>query len=616
MTEKKASHFDSAELRRKAEESLGRDTGMTRPLGSPEDQLRLLHELQVHQIELEMQNAELRQARDDEATALGMYTDLYDFAPVSYLTLDRIGTIRAANLTGCGLMGVERSRLIGQRFGLFVATEARPVFADFLEKVFMSSVKEACELKLLKGGTSEMFVQIVGICGAAGDECRIGLIDITSQKRAEEVLRVAKDADEVLRLKKDAEEKLLLAEKVVEAARIAKEASEEAARRKNQFFANMSHELRTPMSGILGMIQLALQEDLAPTPRLYMETSQKSAQSLLMILNDILDMSKIEARKLTIEENPFSLRKCLTEAVDIITPETQRKGIDLISKVSEEVPDSLVGDQMRLRQVLINLIGNAVKFTGKGKVVVGVTTDGMTSDGKREYTFAIADTGIGIPDDKQDLLFQVFSQVDTTHSRKYGGTGLGLAICRELVELMGGKIGFESEFGVGSTFSFTIPLGEAGQESNTLCADESLSPEMITVPAGEGIPHLLLAEDDPTIRQVLEVMLTKSNYNLDIAEDGKKAVEMWERGDYDLVLMDVQMPVLNGFEATRAIREKERVRGGGGHTPIIAMTAHAGKEAEERCHAAGMDAYISKPIEFKMSLQLIGEVIRQKSSGD
>ena len=362
------------------------------------------------------------------------------------------------------------------------------------------------------------------------------------------------------------------------------------------------------------MLQFALEEDLAPAPREYLETTLSSARSLLRILNDILDMAKIEAGKLTIEEKPFSPQMCLTEAVDIITPEARRKGLDFAISVAEEVPDTVVGDQVRLRQVLINLIGNAVKFTEGGKVVVRVTA-GTTSDGKREFTFAVTDTGIGIPDDKKELLFQAFSQVDASHSRRYGGTGLGLAICREIVELMGGAIFFESEEGVGSTFSFTIPLGEARLESDALTAAEPLSPETTTTAtAGDKIPRLLLAEDDPTIRQVLGSMLKlATNYNFDFAEDGLKAVEMWEKGEYDLVLMDVQMPRLNGFEATRAIREKERERGG--HTPIVAMTAHARKEDEERCLAAGMDAYISKPIDFKKSLQLIGDIIKQKSSG-
>jgi CheY-like chemotaxis protein len=418
------------------------------------------------------------------------------------------------------------------------------------------------------------------------------LIDITGRKRAEEALRLVNEAAASIRL--------------------AKEAAEENARLKNQFLVNMSHELLTPMTGILGMLRFALEEDLSPLLREYLETAQGSAQSLLRILNDILDMAKFEAGKLVIEEKPFSPRRCLAEAVDIITPEVRRKGLDITLSLADEVPDTVVGDQMRLRQVLINLIGNAVKFTEWGKVVVRVTAGKAASDGKRQFTFAVTDTGIGIPDDKKELVFRAFSQVDASLSRMYGGTGLGLAICRKIVELMGGTISFVSEEGVGSTFSFTIPLEEARPEREALFAQESQPSKTTTITGnGEMIPRILLAEDDPVSRQVFGMMLKRAKYNIDIAEDGLKAIEMWGQGGYDLVLMDVQMPGLNGFEATRVIREKERE--GGGHTPIVAMTAHARKEDEENCLAVGMDAYISKPIDIQKSLQVIGNIIKRKA---
>jgi CheY-like chemotaxis protein len=299
--------------------------------------------------------------------------------------------------------------------------------------------------------------------------------------------------------------------------------------------------------------------------------------------------------------------------VDIITPEVRHKGLDIAVAVAEEVPEAMVGDQLRLRQVLINLIGNAVKFTAGGKVDVQVTAGKEIMDGKRQYTFAVTDTGIGIPDDKKELLFQTFSQVDPSLNRSFGGTGLGLAISREIVELMGGTISFVSEEGVGSTFSFTIPLKEADAERDALPAAGSFAAEAITIALeGERMPRLLLAEDDSVIRQLVEMMLKRhANYHIDIAKDGLMAIEMWEKGGYDLVLMDIQMPRLNGFEATRIIREKEQERGS--HTPIIAMTAHARKEDEESCLAAGMDAYISKPIDVQKSLQLIRDLLQQKS---
>jgi len=440
MTGKKVRHIDGSGLRRRAEERLGENAGTAPPPGTIEDQLRLLHELQVHQIELEMQNAELSQARDEVETALEKYTDLYDFAPVGYFTLDRDGTIRAANLTGSSLLGVERSRLIGRRFGHFVADEARPAFAAFHEKAFTSPTKEACEVELRNEANSALFVQIEGVAAASGQECRIALIDVTGRKRAEEALRQGKEAAEVLRL--------------------AKEVAEAADRAKSQFLANMSHELRTPMAGVLGMLDIALGGPLEAEQREFIQTARHSAGSLVRILNDILELTRIEAGMLSIEEKPFSLRECVASVVDIFIAEARRKRLDLVLSMAGNVPKTVVGDQLRLRQVLTNLVGNAVKFTERGRVELTVASSLIPS--AREVTFTVADTGIGIPDDKKPLIFRPFSQVDESHSRRYGGTGLGLVISKEIVERMGGMIVFDCEEGGGCSFTVTVPFGETG----------------------------------------------------------------------------------------------------------------------------------------------------------
>jgi PAS domain S-box-containing protein len=406
------------------------------------------------------------------------------------------------------------------------------------------------------------------------------VLDVTERKRAEEELRRAK------------------------------EAAEAATSAKGQFLANMSHELRTPMTGVLGMLDLALAGNLEAEQREFISAAHTSARSLVRILNDILDLTKIEAGKLSIEEKPFSLRKCVKHTLNILLPVAKNKGLDLDFTVADDVPEILIGDQTRLNQVLTNLAGNAVKFTEKGKVELRVTAGGSRPDGRREVTFTVADTGIGIPADKKHLLFRSFSQVDESHSRSYGGTGLGLVISKEIAERMGGTISFTSEEGKGSTFSCTIPLGKAESEGAISAAGK-------TATAGDATreeitkPRLLVAEDEQTILRVLRLMLERANYEVDFAEDGQQVVDKWENGKYDLVLMDVQMPRMNGFVATGAIREIERTRGG--HTPIVAMTAHALKEDEERCLDAGMDAYISKPIDFKKSLQVIGDILKQKT---
>lgn len=437
VTVKKERLLDSTELRRRAEDRLVEKPETIAPPETQEELLRLHHELQVHQVELEMQNTELRQNRDDLETALERYADLYDFAPVGYFALDNKGTICSVNLTGAGLVGGERSRLVGQRFKLFVTDEDWPAFTVFLGKVFTSPVKVACEVALKKDGSDPLCIQVEGIA-VSSQECRIALIDITERKLVEKSLRLAKNAADQLRIEKMS--------------------AEATSRLKSQFLNLMSHELRTPMGVVLNMLDVLLLSNIETEQREFTEIAKTSARSLLRILNDILDMANCDAGKLIIEEKTFSLQECITQAADIITPELRRKGLDFSISVAEEVPDTLVGDNVKVLQVLLNIIGNAVKFTEAGTVVVRVTSGRTTSDGKREFTFTVTDTGIGIPDDKKGLLFQSFSQVDASPTRKFGGTGLGLAICKEIVELMGGNISFVSEEGVGTAFSFTIPL--------------------------------------------------------------------------------------------------------------------------------------------------------------
>ena len=670
MAAKKGSQIDVAELRRFAEELLGvsTETGSR----TADEAQRLLHELEVHKIELEMQNTELSKAREDVEALLEKYTDLYDFAPVGYFTLDRTGIIRSVNLTGAGLLGVVRSRLNGRRFEHFVVGAARAAFATLLEKVFRGPDEETCEIALLKEGGGQIFVQVGAVAAESGQECRVALIDVTKREQAEEALRkLEKAADEALQkvkqaakvalrevaeaaevalqeekeatqvLRQEKESNDLALEKVKEAADLAhrkveeaaevalrkveetakalrkekeatdvlrqeKEVADAATRTKSQFLANMSHELRTPMTGILGLLDLVLEGTLDAEQREFITTAHTSAHSLVWILNDILDLTKIEMGKFSMEEKPFSIRQCVKNTFNILLPAAMSKGLDFNSIVTADVPEILVGDQARVNQILTNLAGNAVKFTGKGRVEIPVTAGDRAPGRKREITFTVTDTGIGIPINKEDLLFRVFSQVDESHSRSYGGTGLGLAISKEIVERMGGTITFTSEEGKGSVFSCTIPLGEAASERDAiLLSGETATAGKAPRPAEMRKPRLLIAEDDPVIRQVLGAMFQRAKYEIVFAENGQQAVEMWENGVSDLILMDVQMPIMNGFETTSAIREKERSRGG--HIPIIAMTAHALKEDEERCLDAGMDAYISKPIDFQACLQLIVE---------
>lgn len=388
----------------------------------------------------------------------------------------------------------------------------------------------------------------------------------------------------------------------------ARQAAEEANRAKSRFLANMSHELRTPMNGFLGVLQLLLGGHAGPLgtkQRELLTKADRAARSLLLIISDILDLSKIEAGKLSLTEGTFSVRECVSESLEFFSTEIQHKGLDVSSNIAADVPAKLLGDQLRLRQILINLIGNAIKFTDQGRVEVKVATGNELPTGKIEVTFTITDTGIGIPDEKKELLFRPFSQADSSDTRRYGGTGLGLTISRQLVELMGGMISFESNEGRGSSFYFTVPLGKAEGELAAARPTQTPIPdaEAPDIPESEEKAYVLVAEDDMLASDLLKEILALQGLESDLARTGSEAVDMWEKGRYDLIIMDVQMPRMDGITATQIIREKEKTSGR--HIPIIAMTAHAFEEDKTRCMSAGMDGYLTKPLDIQRGMEVI-----------
>lgn len=479
----------------------------------------------------------------------------------SFVAIDETGKIVDWNPAAETTFGWTRSEALGRMLvDTIVRAEDRQVYLDGLKDLFRSDFAVLAGKRLEQtarhrdGHEIPVEFTISAIPTSRGLTLNAFLRDRTTQMLAESAIADARDA------------------------------ALDASRLKSDFLANMSHEIRTPMNGVIGMAGFLLDTELTPQQRGYASTVQTAGEALLSVINDILDFSKIEAGKLSLELTDFKIPALATEVASILGSAAQHKGLKLTTTVDDGLSEAVIGDPGRLRQILINLLGNAVKFTECGDVQLKVWKVG-TDGANRMVRFEINDSGIGIADAAQDQLFQAFHQLDSSLTRTHGGTGLGLVISRQLVDLMGGEMGVASELGRGSAFWFTVPLPLA-----VAAISESIEP----VRYNRGTGGLVLVAEDNEINQIVAVaMLEKLGYRADVVATGVDAVEALPTKDYVAVLMDCQMPLMDGFEATRRMR---RDQGSAHHTPVIAMTAGAMNGDRERCMEAGMDDYISKPV--------------------
>ena len=550
--------------------------------------------MEKYQAELQFSN-ELAEAAEELRISEERLRSITTSAQDAIIMLDENGNVSFWNEAATRLFGYTEQEMLGQDCHLFLPPHSyrnsfHKAFPEFQHTGKGAMIGKTVELSALhKNGTEFPMELSLSMVDVKGRMHSVGMVrDITERKKAAEELRKAKEESDAANLAKSI------------------------------FLANMSHEIRTPLNAIIGFSHLALKEKLPPRELDYLSKISNAGKSLLGIINDILDFSKIEAGKLTMEMLRFNLDEILANVQAVVQQKTAEKNLIFHLDVQPELPHFFIGDPLRLSQVLINLIGNAVKFTQAGEIKVTVTLQEQSVE-QVIIGFSVSDTGIGMTHELIDGLFQPFTQADASTSRRFGGTGLGLSISRRLVEMMGGTIQVESIPGVGSTFSFNAVFGSTMQEADKKdsAADFSLqfpdgySSSKNLQDTARDFRHynVLLAEDNETNRILTLEMLRETGITVDVAEDGRQAAEMVLNGNkrYDLVLMDIEMPGMDGYEATRLIRENFSIS----ELPIIAMTAHAMVEERRKTRAAGMNAHITKPVDQHELLRSMAQFLKQ-----
>jgi PAS domain S-box-containing protein len=525
----------------------------------------------------EQAEAELvRSALEAEATSR-LHRSVVDHIIDGVITLDEEGRIASFNPAAEQIFGYQAAEVLGQDFGVLMPESYRSQRSGYAARFMRLAVKGVVGTSRQvwgrrKDGSTFPMDMAAGEFTLGGQRRYTGVLrDVTQRRQAEEAILQAK------------------------------EAAEAASRAKSEFLANMSHEIRTPMNAIIGMSELLGDTELDPVQREFLEMVQVSARGLLDIIDDVLDFSKIEAGHLELEQADFALRQVVGQVMQTLGIRAHQQGLELELRVCDEVPEGLVGDSVRLRQVLINLVSNAIKFTEEGEVVLVVEAEEVDEDQARLH-FQVRDTGIGIEADKQERIFAAFVQADGSTTRRFGGTGLGLSIASRLVGMMGGRIWVESQVGQGSTFHFTAAFGRH-QRLLAPAAPVTSAPASATATHPGAALRVLVVEDNNFNQLVARGYLQQAGHQVEVAADGLQALERMAAEPFDAVLMDVQMPGMDGCETTQARRRLEQERGG--HLPIIGLSARTAPEDRQRCLEAGMDGYLSKPINRAQLLAIL-----------
>jgi len=524
-------------------------------------------------------NKKLKKATSEALASKKRIKQIYDNSPDALFTIDQKGKFLSVNLSMTKFVKEKKANLLNKKTIFdFIPIAYKEEIEDHIRSMF-SGKSEVCEATIMATDNSMVPVEMTAT---------------RLRKKKQKILQIrARDITQRKEAENKVEETKLLVKK-------AEALTQQAHRAKDDFFANMSHEIRTPLNGILGMTQLLADTELSDDQKECINTILYSTNNLLKTINHVLEISKIESGEIKISTTPVNLYRFCDKIFFKFQEEAEEKGLEFNCTCKEEVPDYVGTDPNYLERIISNLLSNAFKFTETGSVHFNIDCKKI-EDSKAELHFQVIDTGIGIEKDKKDLLFEKFTQADTSSTREYGGTGLGLSVCKELVEVLGGeKINIISSPGQGATFFFsiTMPIVDPPVKNiKTTLSSSKIRPDA----------KILLVEDNPVNQKVCEALLNKAGVTIDVAENGKVALLMVRRNpDYDVILMDCQMPIMDGFETTAQIRA---MRGDVAKTPIIALTAHAMADDKQKCIDAGMDDYLTKPVNRKNLITLVNKYV-------